>query len=152
MRSVSFSVRKSLPSVIKQVECEEARLTTMKEQIAELRLAALIQTDDFAIQHCLACIWRFQLFAQVSNDLKELPLREMSSVRPFWMTASERKPSYFNSNIHSGWSKGRGLRDNGMGWNAMGRENSRPNGERWAKLLVIGRFSVRVGSHRLFDK
>ena len=37
------------------------------------------------------------------------------------MTASDRNPSYFNSKIHSGWSKGRGLRDNGMGWNAIGR-------------------------------
>ena len=24
------------------------------------------------------------------------------------------------------------LRDNGMGWNAIGRENSRPTGEGWA--------------------
>jgi len=36
------------------------------------------------------------------------------------------KPSYFSSKIHSGWSKGRGRRDNGMGWNAIGRENGRP--------------------------
>jgi hypothetical protein len=35
------------------------------------------------------------------------------------MTASERKPSYFNSNSHSGWSKGRTLRESGMGWNRV---------------------------------
>jgi hypothetical protein len=35
----------------------------------------------------------------------------------------ERNPSYFSSNIHSGWSNGRGLRNNGMGWNAIGRED-----------------------------
>jgi hypothetical protein len=35
------------------------------------------------------------------------------------MMASERKPSYFSSNIHSGWSKGAGLRDSGIGWNAI---------------------------------
>jgi len=38
------------------------------------------------------------------------------------MTASDRNPSYFNSKIHSGWSKGKGLRDNGMGWNAIDAE------------------------------
>jgi hypothetical protein len=37
------------------------------------------------------------------------------------MTASDRNPSYFSSKIQSGWSNGRGLRDNGMGWNAIGR-------------------------------
>ncbi len=31
----------------------------------------------------------------------------------------ERKRSYFGSKIHSGWSKGRGLRDSGIGWNAI---------------------------------
>jgi len=35
------------------------------------------------------------------------------------MDHSERKPSYFRSNIHSEGSNGAGLRDNGMGWNAM---------------------------------
>src|SRR5689334_909409 len=35
------------------------------------------------------------------------------------MTTSERNPSYFSSKIHSGWSKGRALRESGMGWNAM---------------------------------
>jgi hypothetical protein len=77
----------------------------------------------------------------VGVDHQELPNRTLGNlincvwevVRPFWITASERKPSYFSSKTHSGWSKGRGLRDNGMGWNAIGRENSRPNGERWAK-------------------
>jgi hypothetical protein len=29
-------------------------------------------------------------------------------------------------------NRGNRLRDNGMGWNAIGRENSRPNGENWA--------------------
>jgi hypothetical protein len=37
------------------------------------------------------------------------------------MTASERKPSYFNSKTHSGWSKGAGLRESGIGWNAIGK-------------------------------
>jgi len=37
-----------------------------------------------------------------SNELKGFPLREISCVRPFWITASERKPSYLSSNIHSG--------------------------------------------------
>jgi hypothetical protein len=47
-----------------QVECEKARLTAMKQQVTEPRPPALIQTHDFAVQHCFACAWRFQLFAQ----------------------------------------------------------------------------------------
>src|SRR6266404_4595506 len=37
------------------------------------------------------------------------------------MTANERNPSYFNSKTHSGWSKGAGLRESGIDWNAIGR-------------------------------
>src|SRR5580698_9005390 len=72
----------------------------------------------------------------------------MSSVRPSWMTASERKPSYFSSKTHSGWSKGAGLRDIGIGWNAMARRYH----IQWRKLgeLYDIHYPVRAG-HKIPD-
>ena len=52
----------------------------MKEQVIELRSSTLVQTDNLAIDDCLAVMGRSQLICEVeSNELKGCPLREMSS-------------------------------------------------------------------------
>jgi serine/threonine protein kinase len=38
-----------------------------------------------------------RLLIRSAKELKGFPLRGISFVRPFWMTASERNPSYFSS-------------------------------------------------------
>src|ERR1700693_45378 len=118
LRSVNFSVRKSFPSDIKRSKAKKQGSLRWNSRSRNCGLPRLSRHTISPSKTVLPTYGNFNCLRSVSNDLKELPLREMSSVRPFWITASERKPSYFSSKIHSGWSKGRGLRDNGMGWNA----------------------------------
>jgi hypothetical protein len=69
----------------------------------------------------LAC-YRSLTAVEVSSLLLPLIIIDASNLMcQNFGTASARKPPYFNSKTHSGWSKGAGLRESGIGWNAIGR-------------------------------
>ncbi len=86
-------------------------MTFTFEQFLPALHLTVFRISDFPIEHSFRRKGQSQSLAKVRE--------RVSCVRPFWMTASERNPSYFSSKIHSGCSKGSGLRDNGMGWNAI---------------------------------
>ena len=48
-----------------QIEREEARLTPVKEQVIELRLASFVETDNFSVEHCLPLIGRCQCLTKI---------------------------------------------------------------------------------------
>ena len=50
---MSASLRQSLPSQNRKVECEETWIATVEQQIPKLRLPLLVQADDLAVQHGL---------------------------------------------------------------------------------------------------
>jgi DNA transposition AAA+ family ATPase len=55
LRSVNFSIRKSFPSDIKQVEGKKTRLAAMKEQVIKLRSSAPVNANNLTIEHSSAC-------------------------------------------------------------------------------------------------
>jgi hypothetical protein len=112
-----------------EIESKETRFTSMEKQIAELWSALFVNADDFSIKHCLA---RMQRDAQIEWEGVTVAGDEFSFARFGWRRVSGIR-SYFSSKIHSGWSKGRGLRDNSMGWNAIGGEDTKPVSENGAK-------------------
>jgi hypothetical protein len=70
LRSVNFSVRKSFPSDINKSKAKKQGDAAMKEQIAELRLAAFVETDDFPIEHSFPRKWQRHLLAKVCERVE----------------------------------------------------------------------------------
>jgi hypothetical protein len=133
-----LAVRQSLcPDVLaishQQIECKEARMELVGEQIIEAWSATFVQAHNLTVETVWPRYGEVIDWRSSGNELKACPLREMSSARPFCTTTNERNPSYFSSKIRSGWSKGGGLmrQRHRLEW-ACGKLIAR-DGERWAK-------------------
>lgn len=118
-----------------KVERKEAGFGTKKQQVTKLGLAPFVQAHNLAVDDGLA-----RFFKSIKRA-EGFPLCEINSQRPLRITASERNPSYFSSEIQSGWSNGASLRESGIGWNAMRKSyqgRGRKVGEVELRFLPLG--------------
>src|SRR5215470_19824715 len=116
-RSVSVSLRQSLPLQVSKSNAKKHGVTRRKSKSLNSGLPFLSTISPSRT----ACL-RFGSEAAIcsarsAKEAKGCPFREINRARPCSITASARKPSYFNSKTHSGSSKGALRRCNGMGCN-----------------------------------